>query len=899
MFSDLRFRLRAIFQRGAMEQELHEELSEHIEREASKYEHQGMSRADAERRARIAFGGMGAIKEDARDARGTVLLESVAQDMRYAWRGLRARPGFTAAVLITLGLGIGANTAMFGIVDRLLFRPPPFLFAPERVHRVMLQYMWNSARQLDNSHAYKRYLELSAVPSLERTAVFAQRDLDVGVGVDAREVPIATVSASLFDFFSVRPALGRFFTAAEDSTPSGAQVVVLGNAYWRANMSGATDVLGKQLFIASVPYTIIGVAPPGFAGFSEEATPAAYIPVTTFAYLRDKRFYEHYGWTWLNMYARRRPGVSIEATDAELTTAFQRSWVVEGEIGGYKNWPTAQSVGAHAFAVPVQTARGPDAGAESRVAAWVMGVAVVVLLIACANVANLLLTRAASRRRETAMRLALGVSGRRLVQQLLTESILLAALGGMVGMALSIWGSRALGALFLQRGEPIAVGSDARTLLFTGTVTLAVALITGLAPALSTLRNDVAGSLKAGMRDGTYRRSRARTALLLFQGALSVVLLVGAGLFVRSLNNVRSTRLGFDVEPLVVIQANMRTRLTPAERDALGVRLISAATSVPGVHSATLVASIPFGGNEGRGFPYYPGADTARIRRAQRYMLQTGNARYFETTGTRILRGRGFTEADRANAPPVIVVNQVMADRLWPGQDPLGKQVRIGEETNPYMTVIGVAENMRGASIENPSENWYYVPWDQYRVIFGGDVYGILVRVNGRAQDFVDVLRRRMLEEMPGNSFARAAPISRLIEPRQRSWEFGAKMFVAFGALALGLAAIGLYSVIAYGVAQRSHELGVRMALGAGVGNVLKIIVGQGVAFALTGIVIGGVIALWAGKWIEPLLFAQKARDPLIFVIVGSVLIVAAIVATLGPAWRAMRVDPTVALRSE
>lgn len=899
MFSDLRFRLRALFKRSTVEQELDEELSEHIVRETEKLVREGMPRADAERQARLAFGGVNRIKDDTRDVRGIVVLESFVQDLRYAWRGLVSRPGFTAAVIIALGLGIGANTAMFGIVDRLLFRPPAFLSAPDRVHRIMMRYTWNGEVQLDNSHSYKRFLELTSVLSLEQTAVFSQRGLDVGVGVDAEERQVATVSATLFDFFDVRPEIGRFFTSAEDTTPTGALVAVLGHDYWRAQFGGSTDVLGKTLILAAEPYTIIGVAPRGFTGFSEEAAPAAYIPVTTFAALRDKTFYQHYGWTWLNMYARRRPGASIEATDADLTRAFQRSWVVEGEIGGYKNWPTAQAAGAIAFAVPVHTARGPDAGAESRVAKWVMGVAVIVLLIACANVANLLLTRAAGRRRETAMRLALGVSTRRLLQQLLTESVLLAALGGIAGVALSVWGARALGALFLQGAEPVTVGRDARTLVFAAGVTLAVALLTGLAPALAAMRHDVAGSLKAGVREGTYRRSRARTALLLFQGALSVVLLVGAGLFVRSLNNVRSTRLGYDVDPLVVVQGRLRARLTPSEEDALGARLLNAATTTPGVHSATLAASIPFGGNEGRGFPSFPGADTARIRRGQRYMLQAGNPRYFETTGTRILRGRPFSADDRANTPPVIVVNQVMAERLWPGQDALGRQLRIGEERNPYMTVIGVAENMRGSSIENPSENWYYVPWEQYRAIFGGDIHTVLVRVNGRARDYVDVLRRRLLQELPGSSFVRAWPLRELVAPRQRSWEFGAKMFVAFGVLALGLAAIGLYSVIAYSVAQRSHELGVRMALGASVRDVMRMVVGQGVAFAITGIVIGGGIALWAGKWIEPLLFAQKARDPLVFAVVGSALLVAAFLATLGPAWRAMRVDPTVALKNE
>ncbi|MGH7712409.1 MAG: FtsX-like permease family protein, partial [Gemmatimonadaceae bacterium] len=508
--------------------------------------------------------------------------------------------------------------------------------------------------------------------------------------------------------------------------------------------------------------------------------------------------------------------------------------------------------------------------------------------------------RAAGRRREMALRLALGVSTRRLLQQLLTESVLLAALGGAAGLALAQWGGRTLGALFLPGVDALAVAREERTLLFGAAVTLSVALITGLAPAVTSLRHDVSGSLKAGVREGTYRRSRLRTALLLFQGALSVVLLVGAGLFVRSLTNVRAMRLGYDIDPIVAVEGRLRgVRLTPAKEDALGVRLLNAALTTPGVRSATLAASVPFAGNESRGFPSFPGADTARIRRGLNYMLQAGTPQYFETVGTRILRGRGITAADRANTLPVVIVNQAMAERLWPGEDPLGKQMRLGEASNPMMTVVGVAENMRGRRIDGDPENWYYLPWEQYRAIFGGDVSYVLTRVTGRAEDYVSVLRRRLLHEMPGTPFVRAATLRTLVAPTQRSWEFGATMFVAFGALALGLAAIGLYSVIAYAVAQRTHELGVRMALGASVRDVMRIVLGQGMTFAAAGIAIGSVIALLAGKWVEPLLFAQKARDPLVFAVVGTVLFVAALVATLGPAWRAMRVDPTVALRSD
>jgi predicted permease len=326
---------------------------------------------------------------------------------------------------------------------------------------------------------------------------------------------------------------------------------------------------------------------------------------------------------------------------------------------------------------------------------------------------------------------------------------------------------------------------------------------------------------------------------------------------------------------------------------------MEAVHSIPGVQSATFAASVPFGGNEGRGFPYFPGADTARIRQGQRYVLQAGTPEYFATLGTRILRGRGISFDDRANAPPVVVVNETMAQRLWPGEDPLGKQMRVGLARNPYMTVVGVAENMRGLQIDNPAENWYFLPWAQYRAIFGGDINSVLVRVNGRAEDHLQTLRARLQAEMPASAYIRVSPLKTFVASRQRAWEFGAKMFVAFGALALGLAALGLYSVIAYAVAQRSHELGVRMALGASVRNVLAIVVRHGLSFAVTGIVIGSVLAVWAGKFVQPLLFEQKARDPVVFGVVAAVLLIAALAATLGPAWRAMRVDPTVALRSD
>jgi ABC-type antimicrobial peptide transport system permease subunit len=280
-------------------------------------------------------------------------------------------------------------------------------------------------------------------------------------------------------------------------------------------------------------------------------------------------------------------------------------------------------------------------------------------------------------------------------------------------------------------------------------------------------------------------------------------------------------------------------------------------------------------------------------------MLQAGSPAYFGTVGTRILRGRGITDQDRAGTPRVLVISESMARALWPDRDPLGKQIRIGSDTTPFSTVVGVAEDMRARQLTGDGEFWYYMPMAQYVAFYGESYPSLFVRVAGRSDDYVEAIRRRLQRELPGAAYVSAQPLRNLVAPRQRSWEFGATMFVGFGALALVLAAIGLYSVVAYAVAQRTHEFGVRIALGASLSDVLRLIVVQGVAFALTGIVIGSLIALWAGRWVEPLLFAQKARDPLVFSAVAAVLLLVAIAATLRPAYRATRVDPTVALRSD
>lgn len=896
MLTDLRYRVRALFRRDAMEREMADELGFHLELEVEKYMRAGLTRAEAERRAHIEFGGVEQIKEDTRAVRGIARLDALLQDVRYGWRGLRARPGFAAAVVLTLGLGIGANVAMFGVLDRLLLRPPAFMTAPDDVHRVYWSYLWDGSVRTERNFEYRRYLDLErSVTSFDALAAFANVRVAMGRGAAAREMTVAAVSASFFEFFDAPPAMGRYFTEQEDRQPAGRNVAVLAHGFWESAYGGRSTVLGEDLHAGGVTYTIIGVAPEGFVGMPVGDTPTAFVPITSYAHVRSPDYAQNYHWSWLEILARRKDGVGVEAATADLSVGFARSWEAQREES--PSLPAPADARLAALLAPVHFARGPDAGPEGRIALWVMGVAFVVLLIAAANVINLLLARALHRRREIALRLALGVSRGRLLQQLMAETVLLALLGGVAGLAAAQWAGGVLRALFLRADDVVGVATDVRTLVFTGVLTLAIALLTGLAPALQALRADVAGTLK-GARDGGYRSSRVRSTLLLLQAALSVVLLVGAGLFVRSLLNVRSYDLGYDVDEVVLVDGNTRgIDLTSEQRNALADRVLDAARSVPGVSSATLRASVPFYSSEGRGAPVVFGRDSLNL--LGRYTLQAGSPSYFETVGTDIIRGRGFTSADGAGTVPVVVVSEGMAHAVWPGQDAIGRQMRLGNDTTAW-TVIGIAENIDAREIGGDPEFWYYIPIEQHKAVFDAAARpALLVRVQGQGRDYTAALRERVQREMPGDAYVTVTPFKEIIDRQQRSWRVGATMFVSFAALALILAGIGLYSVIAYGVAQRTREIGVRIALGARMSSVMFMIVRHGVLFALSGIVIGGAVALFAGRWIEPLLFSASAADPLVFAGVAGLLLVIATAATARPALRAARVDPTVALRAD
>jgi putative ABC transport system permease protein len=824
-------------------------------------------------------------------------LETLTQDLKYALRGLRARPGFTIAVVATLGLGIGANAAMFGIVDRLLFRPPELLKDPATAHRI---YTFQTSRGKEsggNVGRYAKYVDLTKwTSSFSSTAGYTQRDLAVGVGDAAHEMHIGIVSASFFGFFDAPPVLGRYFTAAEDQTPEGTPVAVVSYAMWRGKYEGRQNVLGSKIQIGPIVYTIIGVAPPRFVGLWPDQPPVAFIPITSYAATqnfkpKNSTWWTTYSWGWMSMMARRKPGVTIAMANADLTQAAVKSY--ESQLIEQPRVTPMKLARPRAIAGSILSERGPNESSVAKVATWIGGVSVIVLLIACANVANLLLARALRRRREIALRLALGVSRGRLLSQLFTESVVLALLGGVAGLLVAHWGGAALRAGLLNKSEAAVGFHDPRTVLFAAVAAVVVGLLTGLAPVLQAGRADLTADLKAGSREGTYGRSNARVGLLVLQGALSVVLLVGAGLFVRSIRNVQAVPLGYDVDPLMLIDLKMRgVTLDSAHTVELRQRLLQTAKAIPIVENASLQAAVPFWSSWSQRL-FVEGIDT--VGKLGQFDLNAISPTYFATVGTRIIRGRGFTDDDTPRAPRAVVVSEGMGKALWPGRDPVGQCMRINADTMPCTYVVGIAQNIKDQSLAADSGYYYYLPAIQFNPTSGG----LIVRVHGDATRHTETVRRRLQREMPGASYIVITPFSEILGSETKSWQLGATMFVAFGGLALVLAAIGLYSVIAYNVAQRTHEIGVRVALGAQGQDVVRMVVADGLRLAAVGVAIGAAAALGAGRWIKPLLFNVSPTDPIVFVLVAVTLIGVAIAASWVPAVRASRVDPNVALRSD
>ena len=820
-------------------------------------------------------------------------------DIRHTLRSFRRTPAFTVTVLLTLSLGIGANVAMLGIVDRLYFRPVSMMRDPGTVHRVYLQRSTAQARRLTHqSMSYGQYLDLRrATDVFSAWAVFSERLLPVGSGSAARERHVSAVTASYFDFFEAAPARGRFFAPDEDVPPAGAPVAVLSYRFWQDEFGGR-DVLGDALDVGSLRATVIGVAPEGFVGIDDVNPPSVFIPVASLALALDladdPAFYGYYRFGWANVLTRRAPGVTPEQASAALERAYRISWEQERATAPERVLPIERAQPS-ALAGPVRRAAGPAALPETQVALWAAGLSVLVLLVACANIASLWLARGLQRQREICIRLAIGASRSRLAGQAITESLLLALMASAGAALVTYWAGPALfGLLIPQEAANLAV-FDSRIALLTLAVAFSVGLVTGLAPALFAAHGDPGRALGSRVPPGAAQGRRLRAALVVGQGAFSVALLIGTLLFLRSVAAIEAVPLGFDAgRVLIVDPLERREPLPPEQHAGLRARLLLEAERLPRVEAASWVSAAPLW-RSGRQRLFVQGVPSVGALGA--FVTYAVDARYFDVMGTKILRGRRLMASDRAGTPLAAVVSAGMARALWPGEEAIGQCVRVGTEQAPCTTVVGIAEDVLQSQqyAQDTPQFQYYLPLEQAPIDYVGF---LLLKVDGDAREHVEAVRQPLQVHMPGDAYVNVEPMGRLLANVQRPWRLGATLFLLFGVLALAVAVLGFHGVISYNMAQRSQELALRSALGADGHDLVRLVAGQAMPLAAGAIAGGTVIAGIAGSRLQALLYGQSAHDPAVYLSVGAFMLIVAVGASLPAAVRAAKIDPTLALRS-
>lgn len=900
----LRRRWFRFWSRRDVDGDLEAEIAFHLERTIARLVDAGWSLPDAEREAYRRFGDVDRYRRRLRrldEGRWNMQLRrewlgNLIRDLRYAGRTLRREPALAIGISLTFALGIGANTTMFGILDRLLLSGPAHVRDVGRLRRILVRVEYDGGSYTRSAHEYADYQDVQRVAAFESVAAYSIRQMTLGFGDDARHLDVGIASASLFPTLGVDAARGRFYSPLEDR-PGGDPVVVLGNEFWRSRFGGDEDVVGHTVVLDEQEYVVVGVAPRGFTG-ADLARVDAWAPLQ----VAGRRLYPDRVFgrpapgqpriRWLQVIARVRRDAAVDAAEAQARTIYAAA---HADDQRRKSTLTTASIIA---------GRGPLASDESRVSLWLGGVALIVLLVACANVANMLMARGIRRQAEIGVRLALGVPRSRLVRQLLIEGVLLALLGGGAALLLTRLG----GGIVRRTLLPDVVWSGASPAGQLLEVTTAIALLTGLLagilPAVRWSRQDVMATLRSGALDG--RRSRVRAFLLIVQAALSMLLLTGAGLFVRSLHEVTNLDMGlYDPASIVVVEPE----LGAAAENATGLRwpdetILARLRAHPAVAAAAESIATPFGSHWAVGVAL-PGRDATELRQlidSGPYIHPVSDG-YFESLGLRILRGRGIDERDGADTTPVVVVNETMARALWPGEPALGKCLLIdqrpGEPAPPCTTVVGVVENAKRNSVQEGPQVQFYVPIDQHRL---SDTSAFMVRLRPGvpAADVIRSIRTEVIEAAPDDiRFVNAYTLQERIEPQTRSWRLGATMFTAFGVLAGLVAAIGLYGVLAFDVARRTRELGVRAALGATAGSLRLLVLRRGVRLSAAGVGLGTLLALAVSSRIESLLFRVSPRDPEVLLGVALLLLATAAAASWLPASRATRVDPNRALRHE
>jgi len=887
--SEIRRRLSNLDLEPTRENEIIEELAQHLDDHYKEAIARGCSPSEAQTSALSELTGSELLKRElARIERHYPsnpvvlgqgrknMIEDVWQDLRYGARSLRKNPSFTLIALVTLALGIGANTAIFSVVNAVLLKPLPYP-DPQK-----LAMVYSTTPQAGNGKVplcdadfvdWKNQNQI-----FENVAAFTSTRFSYSGGESPERLGGAWVTADFFSTIGVQPAMGRGFLAGEDDM-NNPYLVVVSDGFWKRNLGASRDILEKQITLNARPFTIVGVMPPGFS-FPEKDT-----ELWAADGLNTTRRGPYYLWGL----GRLKPNATIEQAKTEMDVIAHR--VQEQIHRPSSDWTWSSILLSERIVGDV------------RPALLVLLAAVVfVLLIACANIANLLLARATGREREISIRVALGASRGRLVRQLLTESLLLAGLGAAAGLPIAYFGVRLLIAVsppdFPRLQE---IGIDGRVLGMTMLIAVACGFVFGLVPSLQSSRLNLSQALKEGARgtDGSGRR-RVRSALVVAEIAFSLVLLVGAGLMVKSFVKLQNVSPGFNPDRILTLHLTLpRARYdTNAKINTYNDQLIERINSVRGVEAAGLSISIPPNNLEISDSFSIEGRPTPAGATEDFVPILMVSPEYFTALGVPILRGRGFAATDKEGAPPVVIINQTLADRYFSGEDPVGHRLKVGGVDRPknvWMEIVGVVSDVTYTGLDGRPSSAYYVPLAQNA---WGAAY-LVIRSSVSPTTLTAAIREQIWELDKDIPIANLATMDQLLSESVAQPRFRTVLVGIFAGLALVLASVGIYGVISYSVTQRIHEIGIRMALGAQTRNVSALVVREGLTLAIVGVAVGLGVSLVLTRLIETLLFEVSTTDRAVFAGVSMLLIVIAVLACWVPAVRAARIDPIAALRQE
>jgi putative ABC transport system permease protein len=883
--------VRRLLRLGDPARDVADELSHHFEHAVAELESRGMSPSEARQEAEHRFGNVAAYRRELerldeggmRRRRRTHRVGAAGDVVRHATRALLRAPALSFAIVLTLALGIGANVTMYGIIDRLLLSPPAHVAAPEHVHRVMIEQYeeWRGERRAAEHMAWLDFQDMAAARGLEAAAAWQETRLTVGHGMEARQLDGMAVSGGYFALRGATAALGRLLTE-EDDRRDAERAAVISYDMWQRDYGGSSDVLGQSLSFGQAPYTIVGVAPRAMPTLRLQ-TVDVWLPLQQAV---GEDILTTRNWHAFSGVVRVGEGVSAAAAMAEMSLLLRQGRAEQIAAGRF-------DANARALLTPLLEARGPLARPEVAVAKWLGAVSLIVLLIACVNVANLLLARAVRQRREIAVRLALGISRRRLVGQFLIEGVALGLAGGALALLLTRWLGPLAGALLLPDIAWQELGAPRLLLPLTLGVAALAGLLAAVMPAAQMSKPALADTLRQAATGGR-ESARTRTALSLAQAALSVVLLVGAGLFVRSLVAVQAVDLGYDMDGLLYVEASFTPgSTTPEERLRLRHELLERLRAHPAMTATTAANTAPFlwvMSNNVR----LPGRDSLPRIGSGDHWIYIVAPDYFEMLGVQLVRGRTFTAADASTGANVAVIGETMAAGLWPDTDPLGACMYIDSETDECTFVVGIVRDTKQQHVREEGSAQYYLPLTAEH-----NPAVMIVRPRPGLERPADAIRSAITQVDSRVRFVTVTPAADRFAPQVRTWRMGAVLFTGFGVLALVIATLGLYAVLAFDVSQRTREIGVRSALGAGRRDILRLILGSAVRVAAAGIAIGGVIAALLAPRLADTLFEVGPRDAVTYAAVAATLLLVAVAAALLPARRATAVDPNQALRAE